>query len=184
MKGVVFTEFLEMVEAKFSADLVDDIIEESKLNSGGVYTTVGTYDHSEMIQLVGELEKRTGVAAPDLLRTFGEHLFGRFAHNFPAFFKDSAGALEFLASVDEYIHVEVRKLYPDAELPSFVCNAPRPGCLEMTYRSNRPFAILAEGLIQGCIGHFGEPIDVQIEDLSNGEGTAARFVLTKTGAVS
>ena len=182
MKGVVFTEFLEMVEDKFSADLVDEIIEESNLNSGGVYTTVGTYDHGEMIQLVGELEKRTGVAAPDLLRAFGEHLFGRFAENFPAFFENSVGALEFLASVDEYIHVEVRKLYPDAELPSFVCHSPRPECLEMTYRSNRPFATLAEGLIRGCIGHYGEPIDMQMEDLSSGEGTAARFVLTKTGA--
>ena len=52
----------------------------------------------------------------------------------------------------------------------------------MTYRSNRPFATLAEGLIRGCIGHYGDPIDMQMEDLSSGEGTAARFVLTKTGA--
>ena len=27
MKGIVFTEFLEMVEEKFSADMVDDIID-------------------------------------------------------------------------------------------------------------------------------------------------------------
>lgn len=29
MKGMVFTEFLEMVEAKFSADMVDDIIDDA-----------------------------------------------------------------------------------------------------------------------------------------------------------
>ena len=33
MKGMVFTEFLEMVENKFSADMVDDIIADSDLTS-------------------------------------------------------------------------------------------------------------------------------------------------------
>jgi len=51
MKGVVFTEFLDMVEAKFSADMVDDIIDDAKLASGGAYTAVGTYPHSEMVAL-------------------------------------------------------------------------------------------------------------------------------------
>ena len=35
MKGMIFTEFLEMVEAKFSADMVDDIIADSDLPHGG-----------------------------------------------------------------------------------------------------------------------------------------------------
>jgi Haem-NO-binding len=51
MKGVVFTEFLEMVEDRFSPEMADRIIEGAELASGGVYTTVGTYDHGEMIQL-------------------------------------------------------------------------------------------------------------------------------------
>ena len=43
MKGIVFTEFLEMVEDKFSFDVVDTIIEQSELESGGVYNAgVGT----------------------------------------------------------------------------------------------------------------------------------------------
>lgn len=181
MKGVVFTEFLEMVEAKFSPEVADQILEDSELESGGVYTTVGTYDHGEMIQLVTQLGKHTGMTTPDLLRAFGEYLFTRFRDNYPGFFESTDSALDFLAKVDEYIHVEVRKLYPDAELPGFDCHSPRKGCLEMTYRSTRPFATLAEGLIRGCIEHYGEPIDVQIEDLSGGEGTAARFVLTRPG---
>ncbi len=52
MKGIVFTEFLEMVEEKFSPELADRIVEEAELPSGGVYTTVGTYNHGEMIKLV------------------------------------------------------------------------------------------------------------------------------------
>ena len=42
MKGIVFTEFLEMVEAQFGLDTVDAIIENSDLPSRGAYTAVGT----------------------------------------------------------------------------------------------------------------------------------------------
>lgn len=40
MKGIVFTEFLEMVESHHSADMVDDIIDAARLVSGGIYTAV------------------------------------------------------------------------------------------------------------------------------------------------
>jgi hypothetical protein len=179
MKGVVFTEFLEMVENQFSADVADQILEESDLPSGGIYTTVGTYDHDEMVTLVEALGKHSGMTTPELLRAFGEYLFGRFEAGYPAFFEATTSALEFLSKVDDYIHVEVRKLYPDAELPSFECHSPRSGKLEMTYQSTRPFAALAEGLIRGCIAHYGQPVDMEIEDLSNGDGTSARFILTE-----
>ena len=78
MKGVVFTELLEMVEARFSADMVDDIIDDAQLPSGGVYTSVGTYPHEEIVALVVALSQRSGLAVRDLLLAFGEHLFGRF----------------------------------------------------------------------------------------------------------
>ena len=45
MKGVIFTEFLEMVESHFSPEMADRIITAARLPSGGAYTAVGTYDH-------------------------------------------------------------------------------------------------------------------------------------------
>jgi hypothetical protein len=182
MKGVVFTEFLEMVENKFSPEMADRIIEEADLPSGGVYTAVGTYDHREMIQLVSCLSQETGIPSAELVRAFGLHLFGRFHTIFPKYFEDVSSAFDFLQRVDHYIHVEVRKLYPDAELPSFECDRSQPGCLRLTYRSSRPFAALAEGLIRGCVAHYGEAVDIAMEDLSDGAGTAARFLLTKKDA--
>ena len=76
----------------------------------------------------------------------------------------------------------MRKLYPEAELPSFACDTPAPGRLSLTYRSARPFAVLAEGLIRGCVDHFGEAVDIEVEDLSGGTGTAARFLLAMRDA--
>ena len=184
MKGIVFTEFLEMVESKFSSELADSIIERAELPSGGAYTTVGTYDHSEMIKLVSCLSQETGVSTAELMRAFGLYMFERFHVLFPQYFTGIDSSFHFLERIDDYIHVEVRKLYPEAELPSFDCDTSQAGRLRLTYRSVRPFAALAEGLIRGCIAHFREDADVEVEDLSNGAGTAARFVITQRGALS
>src|SRR6266540_2882152 len=121
MKGMIFTEFLEMVEDHFSPEVADRIIEACHLPSGGAYTAVGTYDHHEMVQLVTELSRESGIAVPALLHLFGKHLFGRFVANYPQFFEGIDSAFDFLEKIHSYIHVEVRKLYPDAELPSFEC---------------------------------------------------------------
>lgn len=179
MKGVVFTEFLELVEEKFSPELADKIIEASDLPSQGAYTSLGTYDHNEMLQLVTNLSKETKVSIPDLIHTFGEYLFTRFSVGYPQFFQDIGHAFDFLKNLEDYIHVEVRKLYPDAELPRFEYENPESGSLVMIYSSNRPFGDLAEGLICGCIKHFANPIDLEREDLSSGEKTRIRFTLTE-----
>ena len=83
MKGIVFTEFIEMVEETFSMEMADEIIENAHLESGGAYTTLGTYDHREMLELVTQLSQSTGIPVPDLVRVFGIHLCGRFADNLP-----------------------------------------------------------------------------------------------------
>lgn len=183
MKGIVFREFLDLVEEAFGMDVADRIVEESDLPSGGAYTSVATYDHHEILTLVGKLHEQTQIPVPDLVRAFGKHLFQRFVTLYPGFFVDVPSAFAFLQRIDGIIHVEVRKLYPDAELPGFDCEPLGDDRLAMTYRSQRPFAELAEGLIQGCIEHFKEPITIERENLEGPPGeTRARFLLTKRSA--
>ena len=74
MKGIVFTEFSEMVEKMFGEEMLDDIIDSTQPKSGGAYTTVGTYDHAELVNMVVELNKRTEIPVPKLIYTFGEYL--------------------------------------------------------------------------------------------------------------
>ena len=42
MKGLVFTEFLEMVESKWGLATVDRVIQGAALPNNGAYTSVGT----------------------------------------------------------------------------------------------------------------------------------------------
>ena len=180
MKGMVFSEFIEMVEDQFSPELADKIIVDSNLESGGAYTAVGTYRHEEMLKLVGRLSEETGIAVDDLVKTFGRHLFGRFQSLYPGFFDDVGGTFEFLQTIDNHVHVEVRKLYPDAELPKFDCEQVDPNTVIMTYQSKRPFGNLAAGLMEGCIDYYQENIAIEREDLSGGESRHVRFTLRRS----
>lgn len=179
MKGIVFTEFLEMVDQRFGEVVAERIIEESALPSGGAYTAVGTYDHSELVQLVGRLSAITQMPIPELLRGYGKHLFSRFVERYPHFFAGVTSCFGFLEGIEGYIHVEVRKLYPDAELPTIESRRVNDDRLDLTYRSSRPFGDFAEGLILGCIAHFRENISVAKQDASGGGKTCVRFTLTR-----
>lgn len=179
MKGLVFAEFLEMVEAGHGVDMVDDLVEETDPPSGGAYTATGTYDHAELVAMVVALSRRTGTPVPDLVRAFGEHLFARFVALYPRFFDGIDDAYCFLESIHDVIHVEVLKLYPDATLPDFACVRHGPGRFEMIYRSSRHLEDLAHGLIAGCLTHFGESAD--ISRTPNDDGTVS-FILERRAA--
>ena len=180
MKGVVFTEFLEMVETNFSADMANDIIADSQLPNGGAYTAVGTYPHAELGRLVIQLSKKTGTKVPDLLKAYGRHLFARFHAGYPAFFENVSDGFGFLQSIEKVVHVEVRKLYPDAELPSFETVLVSENRLSMIYRSPRCLGDFAEGLMEGCFAHFNEQVTVDRVDEAGGK--VVRFDLTRTTA--
>jgi len=59
MKGIVFTEFLQLVEEKFGYEMVDKLLVAANLEHGGAYTAVGTYGHQELITLVSKLSDET-----------------------------------------------------------------------------------------------------------------------------
>lgn len=176
MKGMVFTEFFELVDDTFSFETSERLIEMSNLPTEGIYTAIGTYDAQEMMTLVGNLSQLTNTPVPDLLRAFGRHLFSRFYASFPNFFAGMNSSFQFLPMVDSYVHLEVRKLYPDAELPSFTCSEPKDGVMVMTYRSKRNLPNLAEGLILACIDHFREALAVTIET-GNETPPETRFII-------
>lgn len=180
MKGIVFTEFIELVEKTFSMDMVDDILDDCDLDSGGAYTSVGMYDYKEMLQLVTALSERSGMPVAELLHVFGRHLIKKFSSNFATMFEEASDAFSFLEGIDNHVHVEVRKLYPDAELPQLGSERPDSDTLIMRYKSNRPFAELAYGLISGALDYFGEQVAITRE-LETTDGTVQTFTLKRTG---
>lgn len=175
MKGIVFTELLDYVGRAHGEDIVDDIIRDCALPSGGAYTAVGTYDHSEMKALCGALSARLNVPESELMLGFGISLIDTFARHYPQFFDTAGSLLDFIQGVESHIHFEVRKLYPDAELPRFLLVERSETRLVMLYSSPRRLAALAEGLIRGAARRFGHAIKLQATPMIGSDGQVTRF---------
>ncbi|MCK0067856.1 heme NO-binding domain-containing protein [Kordiimonas laminariae] len=178
MKGIVFTEFLSMVDEVFSPLVTEEIILACDLKTGGAYTSVGTYDYKELIALVVALSKRTETPVPQLVKAFGEYLFFALEKNFPEHIDTNQDIFSFLESIEDYIHIEVKKLYPDAQLPTIACEQPQDGTLLFDYKSRCPFADLAEGLITACAEHFKIAVSITREKVCE-TGTSATFMIQK-----
>lgn len=179
MKGIVFTEFLNMVETIYGDQMVDTIIDDNDLDSKGAYTSVGTYDPGELLQLVSALSNHSGVPVKDLVHHYGHYLFGRFHQLMPQFFKHPKNTFEFLETVHDVIHVEVKKLYPDASLPHFETEIIGHHKMTMTYQSVCPLADFAHGLINGCIDHFNDKITITYTDKNANDRYCRVFTLEK-----
>jgi hypothetical protein len=169
MKGVVFTEFLELVEREFGLEVVNKIIEGCELETRGVYTSVGTYSHKDMFKMVGKLSELKGIPVPYLLELYGRYFFDVLSNGYPHFMKQP-NSFKFFESIESYIHPEVLKLYPDAELPSFQSTIKGDNEMSLLYKSSRKMSDFAVGLIHSAGIYFNEKLKIEkIREKNNGE---------------
>ncbi|APY08081.1 hypothetical protein BWZ20_07110 [Winogradskyella sp. J14-2] len=179
MKGLIFTEFLELVEEKFGLAMVDKIITQSQLPSGGIYTSVGTYEFSEMLQLLTHLSKHTDISKDDLLLVYSEHLFKALVRSHPNLVEHYEDPMSLLASIESHIHVEVQKIYPDAQLPTFQLEDRTANEMTLVYKSDKALYMLGMGLMQETFKLFKTPVEINFKKL-NKAGTEVRFFIKKT----
>ena len=174
MKGILFTEFLAFAEGELGPDIADQLTAEGR----GDYRPGATYEAGELEALIQRAATLSTRPTSELLRRFGASLFGRFAALYPVFFHDADSAVGFVARLDTFVHGELLKLYDDVQFPQMHCERPAPGRVEITYRSPRRLADLAEGLMRGCIAHFGDAIELERTDLASAGGDqVVRFAL-------
>lgn len=158
MLGIVFTALIEMLEEKVSPEFADDVIEEANLPTNGAYTAVGYYPYAEMQKLLSVLVEKTGKSEEVLLHDFGYFLFGKLADNHHQVLSGYNDVLQALEHLDDNIHVQVQKLYPDADLPRFSVMSRTDNAMRLRYYSTRELYPLAEGLMDGAADHFGNQI--------------------------
>ncbi|WP_341200436.1 heme NO-binding domain-containing protein [Croceibacter atlanticus] len=178
MKGIVFTEFLELVEQKFGLEVVDEIIEKSDLESNGAYTSIGTYKFSEMLQLLSHLSTKTSISIDELLLVYAEHFFGVLVKSYPVLIKSYSDPINMLASIESHIHIEVLKIYPDAELPTFEVISKSKNSLILIYKSSRAMHYFGLGLMNKTFDYFNSSAEIVIEKLKE-DGTEVKFIITK-----
>ena len=153
MKGVVMNLLNEMVEETFGIEEWNAVLDEAGVS--GAYTAAGLYEDAELLSLVSIISQRKDIPVPDLVYAFGEFMFPQFVKRYPGLIDSSMDFLDFLETIDGVIHVEVKKLYPDAITPAFQYERQAENKLLLNYSSSRQMCELAEGLIAGAATHFG-----------------------------
>ncbi len=182
MKGVIFTSFMDFAEKSLGMDFVETMVDSLAPESGAVYTDVGTYSPKELMDMVGYVLERTDTDPEALSRSFGQHTFSHLATRYAYIIEGFSDTFDCVANLDETIHGNVRKLYPDASLPTMDARIEDDGnTLILNYSSTNPFMHVAHGLLLGCIEHYGDDISVEIGNRFDGGGNRATFILRRHG---
>ncbi|MDN3609944.1 heme NO-binding domain-containing protein [Vibrio ostreicida] len=164
MQGAVFTAFSDMIIEKMGMDTLDELIDKTEPESGGIYTAGGNYADSELLNMVVALSEKSNIPAEDLVRAFGQYLFKQLYDSCPTDVSQISDLKTFLLAIDGVIHKEVKRVYPQAYLPSFSYQELGDGSLEIFYNSDRELCELAEGLIVGASEYFSQPITLSHPD--------------------
>ena len=160
MKGIVFNAAEKAVTSLLGADAWDDLLDAA--GSDGVYTALGSYPDDELVAIVMAASEATGHDPGDVQRLVGRHALEHLVSAVPDLVDTTGCVFDFLASVHEIIHIEVKKLSPDATPPDLIPERLAPDLLQLTYRSERGLSALAEGLILGAGDLFAQPLEVRV----------------------
>lgn len=160
MRGLMFTEYFAFVSSLSDEDVVDDVLFGLGHDITGAYTSVGNYGFDEFAKIHGAMSHRLKTDAAELARQFGHWLMARFAVLFPDYLDGVESGLDFLEKTGAHIHVEVRKLYPDASPPEVSLERVDETHCRLHYISHRPLAPVALGLTEACLVHFKDRFKV------------------------
>lgn len=180
MKGIIFTEFMDLVEEKFGLEELDNVLLEA--GDSGVYTAVGSYDHRDLVKLIVQLSKRTGISPEDLQRVFGQSVFHNLYNTLPdnSSLQGCKTTFQFIKLVEDYIHIEVKKLYPEANPPKFDFLSESETEMTFDYMSARCMSHVCLGLIEGCSEFFNEKVNMTMNNVKD-DGSQVRFTVSLVG---
>jgi hypothetical protein len=159
MKGIIFNLLQEVVAKEHGEATWDALIEGSGVS--GAYSSLGNYPDEELGRIVGTASKALQIPPQDIIRWFGRNAIPLLAVHYPQFFSPHTRTSDFLLTLNTIIHPEVRKLYPNADVPEFDFESPSDDVLHLGYRSHRKLCALAEGFVEGAAAHFGENVALE-----------------------
>ncbi|WP_297478876.1 heme NO-binding domain-containing protein [uncultured Photobacterium sp.] len=178
MKGIIFTEFIAIVEEQFGLEISQQMFDHA--NDAGIYTTVGSYDHRQLIKLITSLSHITNIPAQQLQQTYGRLVFPTLLKNLPIPNIENDDTFSFIEKVERHIHIEVKKLYPDATPPKFIFSNKTQSTMTMDYHSARCMGYVCMGILEGCANYFNQSLTIAMQPMNTSQ-SHVRFSLILTG---
>lgn len=158
MKGVVFLAVKASIEELLDDGAWDRIV--AATGAIGDYDAGLSYPDDELRKIVSEASSIASLTVHEFLVAGGRASLKHLVARVPELVTGCSHPFDLLRVVDDVIHVEVLRLYPDARPPKFDWENLEDGTFRVTYRSARRLDALAEGLILGVGDHFGVPLEV------------------------
>ena len=161
MKGIIFSLLEDFVCDNWGDEKFEEILSLCPLKTKEPFVGPKTYPDSDLMTIAEKTAEMLGITLDEALKAFGCYAFPKLAKRYPIFLEDVTSARNFLMSVNSVIHVEVRKLYPNATPPEFSYQDLSGNHLIMSYSSKRGLCSLVEGFIDGVSSHFDTPINTE-----------------------
>ena len=161
MKGIIFTTFEQFVRERLGEEFLDELLERSELKTTEAFVAPGTYPDEDLVTLVVNAAELAGLEVPEALHAFGSFAFPKLAlclGDLKSRYRDPE---DLLAHVDDIIHVEVRKLWPEATTPRILIRPSLEGELEVRYDSTRSLCAVFEGLVEGLAGFYETTVECE-----------------------
>lgn len=178
MKGIFFTELLELTEEEFGINLTEKIIAELGAGNNGVYEATDDYEYHQFVELCDLLSLEVRISPSDLVKNFGEYLFTRFIILFRPDFAGNTDIFEFLGQIDDFIHHSIQDRFTKLEIPNFRAFQINDSAFQMSYQSEELLIDLAIGLFMGCQRFFNEELTLKTEFISK-ESKLVCFTLSR-----
>ncbi|MEF1292191.1 heme NO-binding domain-containing protein, partial [Vibrio sp. M260118] len=89
-------------------------------------------------------------------------------------------SFQFVKLVEDYIHIEVKKLYPEANPPKFDFVSESETEMVFDYVSARCMSHVCFGLLEGCAAFFNEELSLSMNNLTS-DGSKVRFTVNLVG---
>lgn len=178
MKGILFNLVEDVVTEAHGEQVWDQLLTDAGLD--GVYTSMGDYADEELYALVGAASAALALPADEVIRTLGRGAALGLSRQYPQFFTPYRRTVDFVVTLNDVIHPEVRKIHRDADPPEFVFSDVEADGLRVEYRSRRGLCVLADGMLAGAAIYYGEQADVTHEQCTH-RGDAVCVMLCRFG---
>ncbi|ESP94569.1 MULTISPECIES: heme NO-binding domain-containing protein [Pseudoalteromonas] len=160
MKGHIFILLEEFVSEVAGEALLYDALEACSFDTSTGFVRTENYPDEQLIELVDTVIKKAGISLEKAHFDFGKWLYPRLSGLLPKQFTDYAHPAYVLKQLDDLHHVELKKLYPDAQPPKFQYCALSPIEANLIYTSPRRMFDLVEGVLAGMAQFYGVPLHV------------------------
>ena len=161
MKGVIFNVLEDFIVENWGVETFETIFAKCPLHHRDGHIAPETYPDSDLTALVKTTCEELGIEPNQAIEVFGEYLFPQLARRYPIFLEGHEDPIEFLKTVDDVIHVEVRKLMQETALPKLAFHHdPENNDLIIDYRSKRQLCVLLKGLLAGVQNHFDANFEI------------------------